>query len=475
MQTSLPTAFCERMKELLQQEYASFLLEYERGAWHGLRVNTLKVSSQQFLQLSPFSLAPVPWCEHGFYFSGRERPGKHPFHAAGLYYLQEPSAMAVAEALGTRPGEVVLDLCAAPGGKSTHIAQALRGEGLLVANEIHPTRAKALSENIERLGVTNAIVTNETPERLAERFPSYFDRILVDAPCSGEGMFRKLPEARADWSMAKVEQCHTMQVAILRAAARMLKPGGTLVYSTCTFAPEENEQTVEVFLAEHPEFSLLPVPHRELFQPGQPAWTKRTDPRLTSSARLWPHHVQGEGHFLAKLFKQDAAPSEQMFTSPRKSRGSRKKSVANTAITRADSIAIWRAFAEQSAPGVLEKTSDHASYTLFGDQLYYLPAQAPALDGLKVLRPGWHLGTVRKNRFEPSHALALALTADQATSTIPFSVEDSRVVCYLRGESLSVAGNRGWTLVCVEQFPLGWGKLAGGLLKNHYPKGLRWL
>ena len=475
MQTPLPTAFCERMEELLQQEYEPFLREYEREAWHGLRVNTLKVTREQFLRLSPFSLKPVPWCEHGFSYSATERPGKHPYHAAGLYYLQEPSAMAAAEALGVCPGEVVLDLCAAPGGKSTQIAAFLNGTGLLIANEIHPTRAKALSENIERLGVTNAIVTNETPERLAERFPCSFDRILVDAPCSGEGMFRKLPEARADWSPAKVEQCHALQLAILAAAARMLKPGGTLVYSTCTFAPEENEQTVEAFLAAHPEFALLPVPHREQFRPGQTAWTKRGDSRVAASARLWPHLLPGEGHFLAKLVKQDTAPAEEAAVSAGKKRSPRKKGAAKAAVSREESIAAWRSFAEQYAGGAWEKTSDSDAYALFGEQLYYLPAAAPNLDGLKVLRPGWHLGTVKKNRFEPAHALALALSADQCANTLHFPAADPLLLRYLKGESLPADGDKGWTLVCADQFPIGWGKLADGQLKNHYPKGLRWL
>ncbi|UFJ39405.1 RsmB/NOP family class I SAM-dependent RNA methyltransferase [Brevibacillus humidisoli] len=475
MRIPLPELFCTRMEQMLQQEYESFLQGYEQAAWHGLRVNPLKVDPARFVAISPFELHPVPWCNLGFYYSGVGRPGKHPYHAAGLYYLQEPSAMAVAEALDVQPGDVVLDLCAAPGGKSTQIAAALQGQGLLVANEIHPTRAKALSENIERLGVTNAIVTNETPERLAARFHHAFDRILVDAPCSGEGMFRKLPEACDDWSLAKVAQCHAMQCEILQAAAQMLKPGGTLVYSTCTFAPEENEQTVEVFLADHPGFTLVPTPHREQFRPGQADWAKRPDNRLSLSARLWPHHLRGEGHFIAKMVKQQADPSDEPTFTDNSRRSPRKKGAAKPAISREESIAAWRLFAENTVIGAWEKTNDSDAFTLFGEQLYYLPPAAPNLDGLKVLRPGWHLGTMKKNRFEPSHALALALSADQCMYTADFHADDPLLLRYLRGESLPHEAKNGWTLIRVDTFSLGWAKQSDRQLKNHYPKGLRWL
>lgn len=293
MTKKLPTPFTDRMKPLLGNDYEAFISSYDQPVTHGLRVNPLKVGRDDFLKISPFALEEVPWCENGFRYKEPDRPGKHPYHAAGLYYLQEPSAMSAAEALGVQPGERILDLCAAPGGKSTQLAAFLRGQGMLVANEIHPVRAKALSENLERCGVTNAVVTNETPERLQERFPQFFDRILVDAPCSGEGMFRKLPEAIDDWSPAKVTECHLMQGDILEAAAAMLKPGGTLVYSTCTFAPLENEQSLVNFLGRHPEFEIVPLPHADCFSEGQPEWASPKNEQLSQTARLWPHRLQG--------------------------------------------------------------------------------------------------------------------------------------------------------------------------------------
>lgn len=317
MTPQLPSAFTQRMQSLLPHDFEAFLDSYRGEAFHGLRVNTLKVALESFRQISPFPLDPISWCPQGFRYPDGVRPGKHPYHACGLYYLQEPSAMSPAEALGAQPGERILDLCAAPGGKSTQLAAALRGEGLLIANEIHPQRARILAENLERCAVRNAVVTNETPERLQERFPQFFDRILVDAPCSGEGMFRKLPEAISDWSEEKVAECHRMQIDILDAAARMLKPGGTLVYSTCTFAPLENEQSITSFLARHPEFSLIAFPHHECFAPGHPEWADPSLADLQMTARLWPHKLEGEGHFLAKL-KKDEQHAEELSKPKRK-------------------------------------------------------------------------------------------------------------------------------------------------------------
>ncbi|REK65101.1 MAG: SAM-dependent methyltransferase [Brevibacillus sp.] len=466
---SLPTAFVERMKTLLKDEYAAFAAGFDRPPSQGLRINPLKIDRERFVQLSPFALEPVPWCPEGFRYAEGERPGKHPYHAAGLYYLQEPSAMSPAEALQVQPGETVLDLCAAPGGKTTQLAAALRGQGLLIANEIHPVRAKALSENVERLGIANAIVTNETPERLAERFPRFFDRILVDAPCSGEGMFRKLPEAIDDWSPEKVAECHRIQQEILDAAAAMLKPGGTLVYSTCTFAPLENEQSIASFLARHPEFALTPLPHPEWFAPGVPEWAEPPLPELTHSARLWPHRLDGEGHYLAKLCKQ----ADDEGNAP--SRRRREKHGKTAAAGRKEAIGAWRTFAAQSLPGIAEQFIDDAAFLLFGDQLYVTPAPDLDLDGLKVVRAGLHLGTVKKNRLEPAHALALAVPQAAAARTAAFAADDPELVRYLKGEALARDGENGWTLVTVDGFPLGWGKQADGQLKNHYPKGLRWL
>lgn len=471
MEQKLPSLFINRMKQLLGDQYHVFLDSYQKAPWQGLRVNPLKIGTEQFLSLAPFTLKKIPWCEYGFYYSTEDRPGKHPYHAAGLYYLQEPSAMAVAGALEVKPHEKVLDLCAAPGGKSTQLAAAMQGEGILISNEIHPARAKALSENIERLGITNTIVTNETPERLAEHFPLFFDRILVDAPCSGEGMFRKLPEAIDDWSEEKVLECHRMQLDILKAAHRMLKPGGTLVYSTCTFAPLENEQTVELFLSEYPDYKLEPVPYAELFAPGQPNWVTPADSRLSMTSRLWPHLLEGEGHFLAKLVKPLEHNGEDAFLSSDKKQKKRKQGKAATGLPK-EALAAWNSFAEDSTPELKEMTNP-STLTLFGEQLYQLPSAELTLAGLKVVRAGWHLGTVKKNRLEPSHALALAISPNEAKRVQNFSSDDPEILRYLKGETVAGSGANGWTLVSVDGYSLGWGKQVDGQLKNHYPKGLR--
>ncbi len=470
MTKNLPTSFTERMQTLLGHDYEAFVSSYDQPVTHGLRVNPLKVGRDDFLKISPFALEAVPWCKNGFRYKEPDRPGKHPFHSAGMYYLQEPSAMSAAEALGAQPGERILDLCAAPGGKSTQLAAFLRGQGMLVANEIHPVRAKALSENLERCGVTNAVVTNETPERLQERFPQFFDRILVDAPCSGEGMFRKLPEAIEDWSPAKVTECHVMQGDILEAAAAMLKPGGTLVYSTCTFAPLENEQSLVNFLGRHPEFEIVSLPHADCFSAGQPEWASPQNEQLTQTARLWPHRLQGEGHYLAKLQKSETAEVHEP-SGKRKEKRAAKSAPAG----RKEALAAWRTFADEALPALSQSFDDESAFLLFGEQLYYSPAPELDWDKLKVARVGLHLGTVKKNRFEPAHALALALSPAEAARVASYGADDPELLRYLKGEALTREGESGWTLVAVEGFSIGWGKQSEGQLKNHYPKGLRWL
>lgn len=470
MTTTLPAAFTERMQSLLQEDFEAFLASYQKRVSHGLRVNPLKISRDEFAALSPFELKRIPWCPEGFCYPEGARPGKHPYHASGLYYLQEPSAMSPAAALGVQPGERILDLCAAPGGKSTQLAAALQGEGLLIANEIHPQRARTLSENLERCAVQNAVVTNETPERLMERFPQFFDRILVDAPCSGEGMFRKLPEAIEDWSLEKVTECHHMQLDILDAAARMLAPGGTLVYSTCTFAPLENEQSIASFLSRHPEFELIALPHPEWFAPGQPAWAMPQTDDLRLTARLWPHLLEGEGHYLAKLRKKEA--SEDTREIPKRKE---KRAPKSLPAGRKEAIAAWRSFASEVMLRSEQRFTDESAFLLFGDQLFYSPAPDLHWDGLKVLRVGLHLGTVKKNRFEPSHALALVLSPKEVVRFANYQADDAEVIRYLRGEALIREGEPGWTLVTADEYSIGWGKQADGQLKNHYPKGLRWV
>ncbi|MEH7107862.1 RsmB/NOP family class I SAM-dependent RNA methyltransferase [Bacillus sp. JJ1764] len=451
----LPKEFLFKMQELLQEEYEEFLHSYELHRSQGLRVNTLKIPIEEFKAVSPFALEKVPWVTEGFYYSEEDRPGKHPYHEAGLYYIQEPSAMAVGELLDPKPGERVLDLCAAPGGKTTHLASKMKQQGFLLTNEIHPARAKILSQNVERMGITNAVVTNETPARLAQRFPAYFDRILVDAPCSGEGMFRKDPDACAEWSPENVAVCAGRQQEILGHAATMLRPGGRLVYSTCTFSPEENEGTISEFLKKEPNFELEESIFFEGFAHGRADWVSDPAPHLDKSIRIWPHQVRGEGHFMAVLRKKDGEePAKRQYA---KTLNDRK---------------VLKSYLEFADTSLTEKPT--GDYLLFGEQLYILPQEMLSLDNLKVLRPGWHLGTIKRNRFEPSHALALSLKGDQVKHKWNLAVDSREIQAYLRGESLQAEGEKGWYLVEVDGYSLGWGKCSDHFLKNHYPKGLRW-
>lgn len=451
---NLPQPFRQRMKKQLQEEYDAFIQSYKKGRFQGLRVNSLKIEPSAFTALSPFSLTPVPWTENGYYYPAEERPGKHPYFEAGLYYIQEPSAMAAVIYLDPEPGERILDLCAAPGGKTTHIASKMLNRGLLISNEIHSGRAKILSQNVERMGIINTVVTNETPDRLANRFPGYFDRILVDAPCSGEGMFRKDPNACSEWSLENVAMCAQRQMEILLEAEKMLRPGGRLVYSTCTFSPEENEGTISRFIEACPWMAIQPVNRDNSFSPGRADWIREPAPHIADTIRIWPHLAQGEGHFIAVLKKNGLESNHKyMFC---QSEGKIP-------------LAFYQ-FAEETLSSIPPQNR-----FLFGENLYSVPAGMLDMKGLKVVRPGLHLGTLKKNRFEPSHALALTLKPDRAKHVIPLSSDSPEVFSYLRGDVIQVQGEKGWNLVTVDGYSLGWGKLSGGILKNHYPKGLRWL
>lgn len=442
----LPEQFLERMKEMLGEEYSYFLESYDRPENHSLRINLLKGSKEDFEQKTDFNLRPVPWAEEGCYYDENDSPGKHPFHEAGVYYIQEASAMAPAAYLKAQPGERILDLCAAPGGKSTQIASALKGKGLLVSNEIHPQRAKVLSENIERMGIRNALVVSHEPSYLAERFPEYFDRIIVDAPCSGEGMFRKNENAIAEWNPENVEMCGDRQDDILESAAAMLMPGGRLVYSTCTFEISEDEGTISRFLSRHPEFKMEETFHYPGMSPGFSP--------CENAVRLWPHKLEGEGHFLACLRKEGTLP-EKMAGLYGEEQG----------IPSGD-CREWLEFKNQYLKADLEGV-----YLKFGEQLYLIPEGTPSLKGLKVLRPGLHLGTFKKNRFEPAHALALALKPYEAVNSLTLSKDEA--AAYIAGQTFTAEGEKGWYLITVEGYSLGWGKLSGNIMKNHYPKGLR--
>lgn len=453
---SLPAAFLARMNRLLGEECQA--LEDALGAprAHSLRVNPLKCTPQELEQKKLFALSPVPWCAEGFYYTENDRPGKHPLYEAGVYYIQEPSAMAVGALAAAKPGEWVLDLCAAPGGKTTHLAGQLGGEGVLVANEIHPARAKILAQSIERAGITGALVLNEKPDRLAERFPECFDCVVVDAPCSGEGMFRKDEGAVEEWTEQIPPMCAERQREIMAAAVRMVRPGGRLVYSTCTFAPEENEGTLAWVLQNYPDFHMVKVEGYPWFSPAHPDWVEGAPEEVAYGFRLWPHRINGEGHFCAVLYREDGEAEEPRPAPP--------KGLAGRALP-----PEWSDFAADTFTGPVEGVLLRG-----GDRLWLTPDEMPAADGLKALRTGLELGTVKKGRFEPAHALALSLRAEQVRRVCALPLDDERVLRYLRGETIPTDCENGWTLVTVDGYPLGWGKAVNGTLKNHYPKGLRW-
>ena len=427
----LPEAFLNRIKTQLGEEYPAFLESLERPRAVALRLNPLKGESPQL----PFAQEMVPWEEKGFYYDPESRPGLHPYHEAGVYYLQEASAMSPVALLDPQPGEKILDLCAAPGGKTTQIAGRMAGEGLLVCNEINPKRAKILGKNIERMAVPNALVLNEHPQNLERKFIGWFDRVLVDAPCSGEGMFRKEEAAVTDWSEETVAMCAARQAEILDSAAKMVRPGGLLVYSTCTFAPQENEEAVENFLRRHPEFA----PEERI----APWFT----PAGKGMFRLWPHKLKGEGHFAAVLRKAEGEEEEP-------------SSLKESKLPKA-----WEDFAKENGIHLPDGKA-----LLFGQTLYWVPEWLPDLKGLKVIRAGLELGELKKDRFEPAHALALWLKEAKNCCSYPWNSKE--IAAYMNGQTLPYS-KKGWTLVQVEGYSLGWGKGDGSTLKNHYPKGLR--
>ncbi len=421
--TALPKQFIERMRLQLGDRAEQFFASYQRPPVRAVRVNTLKTTTQFFKSVSPFSLEPVPWEETGFYVED-EKPGKTVLHAAGVYYVQEPSAMCAAPLLGAEGGERVLDLCSAPGGKGTALAARMGGRGVIVLNEINFSRAKILSSNVERLGIGNAIVTCAPPERLADELGAVFDRVLVDAPCSGEGMFKKEPLAIPEWSPENVAMCARRQRDILASAARLVAPGGRLVYSTCTFSAEEDEEQTARFLREHEDFSLV------------------------EEHKLWPHEVRGEGHYAALFIRQGGQRSDIRPLTPR-------------ADSRA--VALYRAFEKQFLSVTFTRLHR------VGDRLYSLPEGAFDC-GVQTLRAGVCLGDILKDRFEPSHALAMYLKRGEAAF---FELDEPSAVKYLSGAALPCEGQSGWVVASYIGFPLGWCKVSGGMAKDHLPKALR--
>ena len=447
---NLPPQFTAQMQTLLQSEYPAYLASFTHPRLHGLRVNTRKLAPEKFKSIAPFPIRPIPWIPNGFYYEESARPSKDPYYYAGLYYLQEPSAMTPASLLPITPGDMVLDLCAAPGGKSTELGAKLNGKGLLFTNDISNTRAKSLLKNLELAGIPNLCVTSESPDRLSEAFPQFFDKILVDAPCSGEGMFRKDPAMITSWLERGPDGYAPLQKEILLHAADMLKPGGILLYSTCTFSVKEDEEVVRYLLESRDDMHLLPIPLWEGASSGI---------GMDGCVRLFPHKIEGEGHFIAML----------------------EKSAGETRNLPPKDYRPVNLNKEPELAGFIAQTS----YPFQPDRLvskqglvYYLPEGYREGVRLRYLRTGLLVGEIKKNRFEPSQALAMALKPDQFPAVLSLDHDDPRVIRYLKGETLVLTEHEpelnGWCLVCVEGYPLGFAKGSRHTLKNKYYPGWRW-
>lgn len=453
----LPKKFEENMIRLLGDEFEEYQGCLDRPMFHGIRINTAKISVEDFLKLNPFDLRPVPWCKNGFYYDDTvDKPSKHPYYHAGLYYIQEPSAMTPASVIPIRENERVLDICAAPGGKSTELAAKLAGSGILVSNDISASRAKALLKNIEVFGIDNALIISEAPYKLSERFAGYFDKILIDAPCSGEGMFRKSSSMLTAWEQNGNELFVNLQHEILTEAVKMLKPGGCILYSTCTFSPLENEQSIEYLLSLDASLEISEFKKFEGFDDGHPEWSVGGDDNLKKSARLWPHRIEGEGHFVCLVKK--AGESEPEYN------------VGNYPVKKTKLPKEVTDFFDS-----FRRKYDYDRFEISADKLYYIPKSFPGVRGLRILRCGLYLGEIKKNRFEPSQALAMSLRAEDYPNIMNLEAEDSRVRRYLRGETIDAKEDckNGWVLICVDSYPLGWGKCNNGIIKNKYLPGWR--
>jgi len=426
-------AFLQQMQEMLGNEYTDFLASYQDIPHRGLRFR------DQRTPLPPEQLkGRISYANNGYYLSEDSPAGALPLHEAGAYYIQEPSAMTAVAVLAPQDGDVVLDLCAAPGGKSTQLAMSAH-LSLLVANEPIQSRAQILSRNIERMGISNAIVTSAYPHQLASKWPAFFDKILVDAPCSGEGMFRKHPETRNEWDAQSPVRCAERQLDILSSAALMLKNGGKMVYSTCTFNHTENEGVIENFLRLHPNFRLCPF-----ILPGLPEASE-------GQLHLWPHKIRGEGHFVALLEKSEGEETSVV------------KNASLPPVERKNAEAI-RAFFE----GIGCETPIIPN-ALFGGKPVVLPPVCPPLDGIRVLRCGLHTGEFKGKAFIPDHAVALSTPFSKI-----YSLSDEQVQSYLHGEVIPCDDTlKGFVVLSYQGYQIGFGKASDGMIKNHYPKGLR--
>ena len=440
----LPSKFIDEMKEMLGDEFDDFLASYDEDYYRGIRCNTLKITPSEFEKKVPFVSEKVDWVQNGYYTSEDEQPAKHPYYFAGLYYIQEPSAMMPASQLPVKPGDRVLDLCAAPGGKTTELGAKLKGEGVLVSNDISASRAKALVKNVELFGIKNAVVVSESPDKLAERLEGYFDKILVDAPCSGEGMFRKVHSIAKNWEQYGSQYYADIQRTVLPSAVKMLKPGGMMIYSTCTFSKLEDEDSISFILENNPDMELI------------------------ESHKLFPHKIKGEGHFVALLHKKDTATALAVESS---AKDGKEKGTINKYDTKVRSK--YKKISDE-AFDFFESIGfkiDVSKLWVNEDRINMLPEETPDLSRLRVLRTGLFLGEMKKGRFEPSQSLALALKAEEYPNVLDLKLDDDRVVRYLKCESIDVEDgvvNDGYCLVAVDGYPLGWGKVDKGRFKNKY-------
>ena len=472
----LPETYCTAMKELLGEEYQAYLDSFQSPSYRGLRVNTAKISGDQFEKLADFPLRRVPWVANGFYYEGDSSPARHPYYYAGLYYLQEPSAMTPASRLPIQPGDRVLDLCAAPGGKATELGARLQGRGFLLANDISSSRAQGLLKNLELAGIPNILVTAENPRHLAQVYPEFFDKILIDAPCSGEGMFRRDSKMAAHWESAPPDSYVKVQQELLEYGFHMLRPGGKLLYSTCTFSTKENEENIHKLLQAHPQLHPLPVEGWEGFSSGFCGWKE--------AVRIFPHKMQGEGHFLILLEKE--GESSKTPTDPVAYAAPGEASSAGKGREKVGDFALSAAFGLpeeiRDFLGLLRLDLSRGSFHLERERVYYYEPDLVVRGGLRYLRTGLLLGTYSRNRFEPSQALAMALKGEEFDGVLNLDAHDPLAIKYLKGESLpadlpvrgTAPDRSAWRLVCVNGYPLGWAKAGGSTLKNKYCVGWRW-
>lgn len=515
----LPESYQKNMQELLGEEYKQYMESFSQSSYTAFRINTNKVSAERWKEINPFSTAEVAWTEKGFYYDAKKDiPAKHPYYFAGLYYIQEPSAMIPAMLLPVAPGDRVLDLCAAPGGKATELGAKLKGTGLLVANDISVSRTMALAKNLQMAGIGNAVVTAGSPEKLAEIFTGYFDKILIDAPCSGEGMFRREPRMIKDWLEKGPEYYSVVQKQILSQAYRMLKPGGGLVYSTCTFSVTEDEKVVQWLLKQYPDMEICPVERKEGFSEGRPDLVENGLPQLKHCVRIFPHRAMGEGHFAVLLRKkgqadrksaagkeeglkaqigEEAQPSKAAAWSEAAIRRECQKAFAGMPEGERFAAGKVRRKDKRPLPGkqdrgrgaftgldaTAKKTMEdflcrlplaYGRLVLQGNTVSLLPDMEREISGLRIIYQGLLL-CEWKHKLVFSHQLALTLKAGDFGQVLNLSAEDERTLRYLKGETISIGeGYSGNVLVCVDGFGLGWGQGNGkGTLKNKYYSGWR--